>query len=851
VFLAEPGPAAGLLLLAFAAGAWVAGRNALGGRLRSLARRVALTGLFGAAGMLAAASLSAPERSPVLDALVASDAPVRFTGRIAEPLTRRIEPPRWKSQALQHRLSLVLDLDSVESDGRSVPIHARVLLGTEDAPLESHVGDRVEGVARLFAPSEPSNPGEPDPRKLLRLRGISYVGSLQRGALATLVPSRGFARRAEEFRNAFAGWVAQRLGDPARAALVAALAVGERGGVDTTLEREFNASGLAHVLSISGLHLAVAVAALSWLLWRLLALSEGLAARIAPRRLAALVSLPITLFYVAFVGAPAPAVRAGLGLSIALAGVALGRPAEGLNTLGWCLAAVTLVDPASLADISTQLSFLGVLGLVWLMPRLRSLVPLAPPDPSRVGWAGWTARAREALMGLALGSLAATLATAPLTALYFERASLVAALANLVAWPASTLIVPAGALGAALYPLSPALAGPLVDLAGLCAAFLAGCAHLFAAWPAAAISVAPPSPAAFVGWALLVAGLASLRTWRRGRALAVAALGALGLALAAPRPAPLEPGRLELTFLSVGQGDSTVIRFPRGATMVVDAGGEASMRYDPGARVVAPFLRSKGISRIDVLAASHPHPDHVGGVPALFERFAVSEYWHDGDGVDEGPGAALLETAREAGARPVDFRQGLPAACPGLPALEEALPEAFALSVGDPRCAPPPPTRDIDGVQVEILHPLNGPDRAAYPELGENDNSLVLRLTHGDVRILLAGDLEREGEALLLARGGDLTAELLKAPHHGSKTSSTPAFIGSVRPRHVVFCVGARNQWGFPAPEVVDRYAAAGAERWRTDQNGAVTFVSDGRSLTARPTWTSPAEPPRDLAGSR
>ena len=170
-----------------------------------------------------------------------------------------------------------------------------------------------------------------------------------------------------------------------------------------------------------------------------------------------------------------------------------------------------------------------------------------------------------------------------------------------------------------------------------------------------------------------------------------------------------------------------------------------------------------------------------------------------------------------------------------LPPLAQQAPQVAALSVGDPRCAPPPPPRVIDGVTIEVLHPLNGPERSAFPELGENDNSLVLRLTYGQTHVLLPGDVEKDGEALLLSRGADVSADILKAPHHGSRTSSTTDFIRAVHPKYVVFCVGLRNQFGFPAPEIEQRYAEAHCERYRTDLDGAVTFSSDGEHITARP----------------
>ncbi len=794
-----------------------------------IARRAATAVLFFMVGVTSGLAAPRPQGHPLLDAAATAGGPLRFLGRLVEAPQRTLAPPRWRSEALQPRVRYTLDLAQIHHEGRWIPVTARVLVSAEDLSLPVLPGDLVEGSARLIAPHAPENPGEPDPRPRLARRAVAYVGALERGALATVTPGTGFQHGAELFRRDFSAFVGSQLTSPDDAALVSALAIGDRGGVSPDLNQAFNASGLAHVLSISGLHLTVAVLALVWLLRRLFGLVPAINARIAPKRLAAIVGLPATAFYVLVTGAPAPAVRAGLGTGLVLLGHALGREAEALGTLGWTLAMVAAFDPAALFEPSTQLSFLGVLGLVLLTPRLRELIPWRPPESQ----ARWPARLGETLLMALLGSLAATLATAHVTAWYFERASLVAALANLVAWPASTLIVPAGALGAALYAISPVAALPFVKLAGLCAWGLTACAKLFGNWRYAALVVPPPTAAQLIAYVVLLAGLVQLRRWPKRLSAALMGVGAL-LLLGTNLPNRQQTGQLEVTFLSVGQGDSTFVRFPRGATMLIDAGGEVSMRPDPGARVVAPFLRSKGVSQLDVMVASHPHPDHIGGLPAVLQRFPVGELWHDGLELDDGPQAELLHAARETGSRVVDFTQGLSPACPDAKPLSMEFPEVAALAVGDPRCRPPPPTRTIDGVTVEVLHPLGGPDRPAYPELGANDNSLVLRLTHGSVRILLPGDLEHEGESLLLASPYDLTADLLKAPHHGSRTSSTEAFIRAVKPRHVVFCVGKNNLFGFPRAEVVGRYDAAGCRRFRTDE-GSVTFVSDGTSIEARP----------------
>lgn len=790
-------------------------------RLPAAALAIVLLGV--ASGRLA----TRPTPSPAIEEMIDADAPVHFVGRLIEPVSRRLAPPRWQSNDPQPRLRLLVRIDEVEIDGRWVKTRAKALLGGVDVPLEAGVGDAVEGRARLMRPQAPKNPGEEDSRPRLTRAGVTYVGSIERGALAVVVPARGFARAAERFRARYFAFVHEQLGDADRAALLAALAVGERGGISPDLQEAFNASGLAHVLSISGLHLAVAVAALAWLLWRLLALSDTIARHIAPRRLASIIAIPLTFAYVVLIGAPPSAVRAAIGMGLALGAVALGRRAEGYSTLGWCLAAVSLTDPQALGLVSTQLSFLGVLGLIHLLPRLRELVPIPRPDAD----SGRLRRFGEAALQLALGSMAATISTAPVTALYFERTSLVAALANLVAWPASTLIVPAGAVAVGVFSIAPSFAGVFVQLAGVCGWFLVTFARWFGALPMAAVTTPPPSTLTLVAFYGLVATLFQIKRGPARPMLAASALFAV-LFLGAVWPTGVAAdGTLRITFLSVGQGDGTFIRFPRGSTMVVDTGGEVAGRFDPGARIVAPFLRHQGVRHLERLVASHPHPDHIGGMPALFERFTIGELWHNGDGLLDGrPLSQLVALAEKSGTRLVDFQTPMPEACSGLPELNTASPVVASFAVGDPRCSGSLPSVDIDGVQVEILHPLGGPWGGSFPEFGENDNSLVLRLTHGQVRILLTGDIEREGEALLLARGWDLSADLMKAPHHGSRTSSTPAFVDAVAPGHVVLCIGENNQFNFPAPEVVARYERAGTRIHRTDLR-SVTFVSDGKTI--------------------
>jgi competence protein ComEC len=681
------------------------------------------------------------------------------------------------------------------------PAAARALV-TARGDLEAGAGDALRVKARLFAPAPALNPGAPDMAARMRRAGVSCVGTIDARSALVVAPGEGFARGAEEFRRAFHEAALRRSGDAERAALVAALSVGERATVGREVEEAFSASGLAHLLSVSGLHLAVAVLLLYRALRRALLFWPRAARSGWASRGAALMALPATAAYVGLAGAPVPAVRAGIGAAAFLLARALLREQDSLNTLAFAALAILAYDPGALYDPSFQLSFAAMAAVVWLAPRLRESLPLRPPDPER---ATRLRRAGEWVLMLAITSVAASLATAPITAAYFHRASLVAAVSNLIAFLPGTVIVPVGLLGAGAFAIAEPLAQPFLWAADLCAGALLWLARAFAALPFAQSPLAAPPLWWMAVWAVLLvaAGLSrrnpSARTFVLFPSAAILLLHAAWL-----RAAPLLREDLAITFLAVGQGDAAVALFPGGATMVVDAGGAgAGSSWDPGAQVVAPYLLDVARARrIDVLAMTHPHPDHGGGLPALLERFPVKQFWHNAQEDDAGLGERVFAAAQAAGA------------------------ESFIFSRGDDG-------RAFGDARVEVLHPLRPRGEAPwYGELSENDNSLVLRVSLEGTRFLLAGDIEAEAETMLVDSGVDLRADVVKAPHHCSRTSSTEAFVRATQAKHVVCSVGRGNRWGFPHPEVVARWKAAGAEVWRTDE-GAVTFTTDGRALTS------------------
>jgi len=270
-------------------------------------------------------------------------------------------------------------------------------------------------------------------------------------------------------------------------------------------------------------------------------------------------------------------------------------------------------------------------------------------------------------------------------------------------------------------------------------------------------------------------------------------------------PFPSLSKNLKLTFIDVGQGESILIEFPGKKKMLIDGGGFPEGTFDIGENVVSPFLWRKGIKKIDYLVLTHAHPDHLNGLKAVSRNFKVHEFWE-----------AFIPTESE------DYTE-----------LKRILPKSVAskrLFRGD--------RHQERNVKIEVLHPEQG--EILVPTI-RNDDSLVLRLSYGQTAFLLPGDIGIKAERKILEYFSEIKSQVLKSPHHGSRSSSSEDFLESVAPRIVIISVGEGNYYGFPNQEVLERYEQIGAEVFRTDIHGAVEICSNGQTISVR-TSTSKSE---------
>jgi competence protein ComEC len=570
------------------------------------------------------------------------------------------------------------------------------------------------------------------------------------------------------------------------APLSRALLIADMRGLSPELRDRFATAGMAHILSISGLHVGLIAVALELVL-QLCAVH---------RRRAALLSLGTIALYVGVIGFPAPAVRSAVMLGATIVSRLIQRP-----TSPWAVLALGAVQPVwtprVVSDLGYQLSVLGVAALIAaskLTARLRlSTLPC---------WA------RTFVTGMIATSVA-TLASAPLVAWTFGRVSVIAPISNLFAAPIIGLAQPMLFLGMVLAPLTP-VARWVADATHPLLAALDSVATVSASIPNAALTVTPsPGTAVIAGvacTAILVA--CASREWTRPALVAAVSIVALVWKPLAPSSGALA----ELHMIDVGQGDAVGLRTPHGRWILFDA-GRGWMTGDAGRSTVIPYITRRG-GTLDMFVLSHPHTDHVGGAASVIRALRPARY------VDAGfPGSADAYRASLIAARTNHTRW-------------------IRAHPGD--------SLEVDGVVITFL----APDSVWTAALTDPNLASVVTLVRvGDVRMLLTGDAEGAEEAWLVDHERNLlSADVLKVAHHGSSTSTTPPFLEAVQPRLALVSVGAGNSYGHPNAETLRAIAAVGAQVLRTDRVGSIVARTDGRRLfvdAGGDQWELPPRSPR------
>lgn len=650
-------------------------------------------------------------------------------------------------------------------------------------------GRTVRTTAVLRLPASFGDPGVPDERRTLALRGIVLTGSIKSAALVEVISPGSLP---DEYAAAARAWTRQVIRryvgaiEPRSAAVAAAILIGDRTGLSEDDERRLRDAGTYHVIAISGGNIAI--------LTTLLVLAAR-AFRV-PYRAGAGVAIAILLFYGEIAGGAASVARAITAAVIFLAALMMDLRGAPLNVLAVAAIIAVGARPATTTDGGFLLSFGATTGIVLGVPVLVRL------QRSRGG--GPADRAIHALCTGAAGVAAATacaeIVLAPISASLFSRVTFAGLLLNFIAIPAMTAVQCGSMALLAVAAVSSSCAEPLGRFVHWSAWALVESASLVDLAPWLASDVPPPSLWLTGAYYALCMAVVAARHHRRPLCVALLMTGAVLISGNAPSVKGAVPrlpgGVLRVVVLDVGQGDSTVVVLPDGRALLVDAGGLAGTTFDMGSRVVIPALRSLGVRDLHALVLTHGDPDHVGGAAEVLQRLRVANVW---EGVPVPPH-------------------------PELRVIEEAAASGRAVW----RTVRPGDVERAAGVEVRVHHP---PEPDWERQRVRNDDSVVLELRYRDVSILLPGDIGREGERAVLPRLSLPPLVVLKAAHHGSATSSSDAFLDATRPGAVIFSAGRNNPFGHPAPAVVERFIRRGVKMFNTAEDGAVFVDTDGRTV--------------------
>ena len=675
-------------------------------------------------------------------------------------------------------------VERVYDGNRLVDATGRLMVYVGDGHLSLLTGDRVSVTTRLREPRNFGLPGEFDFRHKLALSTI-YVTGFIANSDGVKVIKRQAADRLQWSIDSAAAWFGRfidtSVANP-ESGVLRALLIGDRGAVPRQVEDLYTRTGVNHILSISGFHVGVIAFVLYQVLGWLVRRSD-LLLRYNSRRWLLFAILPVLVSYLLLSGAAPATTRSVVTIAACMFALIVERDVEPLHMLALVALAILLPWPQALFDLSFQLSFLAIWGILVLEPLFMK------PFSSLHG------RKIYRFLQFIAVSMAAIAATLLPVAHHFHRGSFTGLLSNFI-------VIPLLGYGAVVLGFTGLLAAPVLPPVAkiflLASSWLVRLSDLTLGW-LDRIPQLPRFTPSSVDVLLSVLLLFALSIFRSTRSRLVAAVVITAFFALHHMPAgEAANDLLRITFFSVGQGESTLIRFPDGSTMLVDGGGalrEGGMEV--GERLLAPALWTMGVHKIDIMVLSHPHPDHLRGLRYIAANFPVGEFWESGY-------SCMAPEYRE-------LKQIL--------ALRKV--PVINLDAGSPPFL-------ARGARVELLSPLRARSThgGTFQLAGDqNEESLVFRLTIGKFSMLFTGDSGFENEAQLLRHPEKLACSVLKVAHHGSRHSSSIPFLKAASPRIALIAAGYGNSFHLPSDDTLDDLRQIGAAVYRTDIDGTVALT--------------------------
>lgn len=697
-----------------------------------------------------------------------------------------IDEPRVKDGKARLLVSILLlqnEFDLMEVEGKAyLSIFPNKRLKEKPAAIE--YGSVLTFKSVLQEPSTERNPGEFSYKDYLALNNVYATVSVFGYSNVRISEKRETNWFFEQIIFPSKNFVVKTIstvmkGDEAN--FLIGLLLGDRTDISEEIKNAFTNTGTIHVLAVSGSHV-ILVVTIMYIIFGLLRFSKK------PKIVLTIIAL---VYYTFLTGATPSVVRASSMAGIVLLGKFFEQKTDIYNVLGLSAVLMFIYDTNQLFDVGFQLSFSAVFSMVYFYPKLNLLIKKIPEplEEFKIITPVWQ---------LFAVSLAAQLGTIPFTAYYFGKISLVALFANLLVVPLVGLIVTIGLTGAMLGIISLWFASIFSQVNNLLAWFTLTFVKLAEQTPLAVVNTSAYGWKETALYSVMIAWLFNFGNAAVQKKIIFVSLIGCNIFLYAELFSH-EQRNLRVAFLDVGQGDAAVVEFPNGETIVVDAGPRTS-GFDAGERIVAPYLRRRGINNIDAIITTHPHADHLGGVPFLLKNFSVK--------------------------KTIDANQRIHSELFNEYHVLEQRTEQATIRSGI--------THAVGNARLYFLHPtqqfIDEDSADGYSNI--NESSIVFKLHYGNTSFLFMGDAETESEEQIARVYRDfLHSDVIKAGHHGSSTSSTEELLLHATPRHVVISVAKFNKFKHPSKVVIERYQQCGAKVYRTDVEGAVIFESDGENV--------------------
>jgi len=703
-----------------------------------------------------------------------------------------IDVPEVSFERIRFTLNNLL-IEGQPVKGR-IRLSAKPEIYSEMQGLMPLYGDRIKTLVRLNEPATFHNPDvySYDPRRD-RIIASGYIDQIEivskgRGIMAWLYKER--QRLGRIIENSLSG---------ENASFHKAIILGLRRGITPETRDAFSATGLAHLLSISGTHFAL----LAFIIFKIIkVITKSLPVKIltrmtlyvTPTQIAVILTMPVLILYAMISGGSTPTIRSFIMVFIYMLALFLGRRGQWLNSLAISAIIILLWQPDALFDLSFELSFIAVLSIGYVLEKseyrrqdTENRIQDTEKGPQKV-LRLFGAKIKTSI----LITLSATIGTAPFVVYFFHQFPLISPISNLIITPlVCFIILPFGFFLGFFALIGNMDFMPLSGLIDTITKFSLNLIKITSYIPYS--NLHPHKPSIIIVTLFFISLACIIKSKSKWRLLPLAIV----LYLYIFNLPFSNNNTLRITFLDVGQGDSAVVELPDKRTMLIDGGSED---YDTGRRVVAPYLWAKGIKKIDYMVLSHPHPDHYGGLIYIMDNLEVREVWLNGRMTSEGG----------------DFFQGI---------QKRKIPYRV-LKRGD--------VLETEKYKIYIFHPYDEffADSPRGEFSNQNNNSLVLKIESGDSTTLFTGDIEIEAEENLIHLSKWLQSDIIKVPHHGGKTSSSEHFLKAVNPQIAVVSVGKNNPFNHPTKEAIERYSMIGTRLFRTDIDGAVTITP---SLTPLP----------------